>query len=93
MSEDKHPKSQLVVFHDTTCDKMFLMMSTYKAEETVVFEGKEYPVCKVDTSSASHPIYTGGKRKASQEGAIAKFRQKYARRGVKKPEESKEDSK
>lgn len=78
-AKDIHPEAQLVVFHDTSCDEKFLMLSTYKSKETITFEGKEYPVCKVDTSSASHPTYTGDKRKTSEEGRVAKFKQKYSR--------------
>ncbi len=77
MKPDTHPKSQLVVFHDTSCDKKFLIASTYQTTDSTEFEGKQYPVCKIDTSSASHPVFTGKKRKAASEGKVAKFRKKY----------------
>lgn len=81
MATDTSPKAQMVVFHDTSCDKKFLILSTYQGSETTTFEGKEYPVCKIDTSSASHPVYTGGERKASDKGKVAKFKEKYRKRG------------
>jgi large subunit ribosomal protein L31 len=40
-------------------------------------DGKEYPVYKIETSSESHPFYTGKGRIETKEGRIAKFRKKY----------------
>jgi large subunit ribosomal protein L31 len=40
-------------------------------------DGKEYPVYKIETSSESHPFYTGKGRIETNEGRIAKFRKKY----------------
>ena len=95
MQPDKHPKSQLIVFYDTSCEKKYLISSTYRSnqdkQETIEFEGKQYPVCKVDTSSASHPVYTGGTRKATNEGKSARFREKYARNFAKKDAQKQSD--
>jgi large subunit ribosomal protein L31 len=40
-------------------------------------DGNEYPVYKIETSSESHPFYTGKGRIETKEGRIAKFRKKY----------------
>jgi large subunit ribosomal protein L31 len=51
-------------------------------------DGKEYPVIKLDISSASHPFYTGQKRMIDTEGRVERFQKKYAKTtaatGVKK---------
>ena len=41
-------------------------------------DGKEYPVFKIETSSESHPFYTGKGRIEIKEGRVAKFRKKYS---------------
>ena len=41
-------------------------------------DGKEYPVFKIETSSESHPFYTGKGRIETKEGRVAKFRKKYS---------------
>jgi len=42
-------------------------------------DGKEYPLYKIEISSASHPFYTGGMdRLIDQAGRIEKFNKKYA---------------
>ena len=41
-------------------------------------DGKEYPVFMLDTSSASHPVYTGKQREHNKEGRASQFNQRYA---------------
>ena len=78
MKKDTHPNYQPIIFHDVTCNKSFLISSTLKPKETMEYEdGKEYPVYKIETSSESHPFYTGKGRIETKEGRIAKFRKKY----------------
>jgi large subunit ribosomal protein L31 len=51
-----------------------------RAKETVQWkDGKEYPLVKVDISSASHPFYTGKQRMIDTEGRAEKFRKKYGK--------------
>jgi ribosomal protein L31 len=40
-------------------------------------DGKEYPLFSLDTSSASHPVYTGKRRNVNVEGRASKFNQRY----------------
>ena len=40
-------------------------------------DGVEYPVFMLDTSSASHPVYTGKRREYSSEGRASKFQQRF----------------
>jgi large subunit ribosomal protein L31 len=45
-----------------------------------MFEGKEYPLFKVDISSASHPFYTGTQKIMDTEGRVDRFKKKYAKK-------------
>ena len=60
MKKGLHPENyRPVVFKDMSNGDMFLSRSTCKTTDTVVFEGVEYPVVKLEISSTSHPFYTG----------------------------------
>lgn len=78
MKADIHPKYQPVVFQDVTSDFAFLTRSTMTSKETVKWEdGKEYPLIKVESSSASHPFYTGKQKTTEAGGRVDKFRRRY----------------
>ena len=79
MKKDIHPNHQHIIFHDVTSNKSFLLSSTLNPKEKMKYEdGKEYPVFKIETSSESHPFYTGKGRIDTKEGRVAKFRKKYS---------------
>ena len=79
MKKDIHPNPQPIIFHDVTSNKSFLLSSTLNPKEKMKYEdGKEYPVFKIETSSESHPFYTGKGRIETKEGRVAKFRKKYS---------------
>lgn len=83
MKEGIHPNYREVVFKDEAANFAFLSRSTIETKETVVWEdGKEYPLYKLDVSSASHPFYTGKQRTVDRAGRIDKFRRKFG--GAKK---------
>ena len=77
MRKDIHPDYRLVVFEDTSNGDRFLGKSTKSSKETVTFEGQEYPVIKVATSSTSHPFYTGKSKFVDETGRVDKFKKKY----------------
>lgn len=77
MKKDIHPAYQEVVFWDTTSDYKFLTRSTLQPKETIKFEEKEYPVVKIEISSASHPFYTGKKVFVDTAGRVEKFKKRY----------------
>lgn len=78
MKSGIHPEWNDVVFKDISCDYAFLGKSTLKPKETIKWtDGKEYPLVKVEISSASHPFYTGSQRVIDTEGRIDRFRKKY----------------
>ena len=75
-----HPEYRPVVFQDTSSDFSFLTRSTIKSKETIKWEdGNEYPLIKLDISSASHPFYTGKHKVADAGGRVDKFKQRYSR--------------
>lgn len=78
MKKDIHPEYKEVVFLDTSSDFKFLTKSTMTSKETIKWEdGNEYPVIKVEVSSASHPFYTGKKIFLDTAGRVEKFNKKY----------------
>ena len=87
MKKDIHPEYREVVFQDVQSDFKFLTRSTMTSDEKIKWEdGKEYPLIKVEVSSASHPFYTGKKIFVDTAGRVEKFNQKYkAKQAVTKP--------
>ena len=78
MKKDIHPNYKEVVFQDVQSDFKFLTRSTLTSEEKIKWEdGKEYPLIKVEVSSASHPFYTGKKIFVDTAGRVEKFNKKY----------------
>lgn len=81
MKKGIHPEYREVVFRDVSADFEVLTKSTIQTTETTTYNGKEYPLYKVDISSASHPFYTGTQRVMDSEGRVDRFKRKY---GLKK---------
>ena len=77
MKQNTHPEYQQVLFVDSSTGHRFVCGSTLKPESTEVFQGVEYPVFRVSTSSASHPLFTGSKQLVDSEGRIDKFKKRY----------------
>jgi large subunit ribosomal protein L31 len=73
-----HPEYREVVFQDMQNDFKFITRSTVQTKETIEFNGKTYPLFKLDTSSESHPFYTGAQTRIVETGRVEKFRQKFA---------------
>lgn len=75
MKEDTHPdKFRPVIFHDTTSGERFLFKSTVETDETDEWEdGEEYPLTRIEMSSASHPFYTGVEKVVDTAGRVEKF--------------------
>jgi len=80
MKKDIHPEFRTVVFKDVSCDATFMTKSTIKTKDTIQWEGKEYPLVKVDISSKSHPFFTGKQRMIDTEGRAEKFMKKYGKK-------------
>lgn len=77
MKKDIHPKYQKILFVDSSTGFKFVCGSTLQPKETEVFNGVEYPMYRLSTSSASHPFFTGSKGLVDAEGRVDKFKKKY----------------
>ena len=75
-----HPEYRPVVFRDKVGGLAFLTRSTATSGQTVEWEdGRTYPVVDVETSSASHPFYTGNTRILDTAGRVERFQRRYGR--------------
>jgi large subunit ribosomal protein L31 len=81
MKKGIHPEYKDVIFWDTSSDTKIKSRSTQFSKEMIKWEdGKEYPVIKVEVSSASHPFYTGKKLFVDTAGRVEKFKNKYQKK-------------
>ncbi|MEM7298324.1 MAG: type B 50S ribosomal protein L31 [Bacteroidota bacterium] len=81
MKKDIHPEYKEVVFLDTSSEFKFMTKSTMTSKETIKWEdGNEYPLIKIEVSSASHPFYTGKKIFLDTAGRVEKFNKKYKKK-------------
>ncbi|MEM8527044.1 MAG: type B 50S ribosomal protein L31 [Bacteroidota bacterium] len=89
MKKDIHPGNyRMVVFQDISTDSSFLTKSCAPSKDTTTWEdGNEYPLIKVEISSASHPFFTGKMKFVDTAGRIDKFNKKFARFSNRKGEE------
>lgn len=80
MKEGVHPNYREVVFQDMSNGFKFITRSTLQSRETIEIDGKTYPLFKCDTTSESHPFFTGAQQRVIETGRIEKFRQKFGNR-------------
>ncbi|MFD8545072.1 type B 50S ribosomal protein L31 [Streptomyces sp. NPDC059649] len=81
MKHGIHPAYGPVVFRDRAADHAFLTRSTATSGKTIEWEdGHTYPVIDVETSSASHPFYTGTARVLDTAGRVERFERRYGKR-------------
>ncbi len=87
MKKDIHPANyRPVIFVDNSNNERFLVGSTIEIEgnETDKWtDGNEYPVKRVDVSSASHPFYTGQEKIMDNAGRLEQFKARAAKAGKK----------
>jgi large subunit ribosomal protein L31 len=89
MKKDIHPQNyRPVLFIDNSNGAEFVISSAVATEETgkAKVDKKEYPVYRLEISSASHPFYTGNEKILDTAGRVEKFkaRQAAATKGKKK---------
>ena len=79
--KELHPKDyRFVVFSDESAKFSFLTKSTAKSKETIKWtDGKEYPLVKIQISSASHPFFTGEEKIIDTEGRVDRFKARAAK--------------
>ncbi len=79
MKKGIHPENyREVLFYDSSIQQGWIIRSCATTNKTMVWtDGKEYPLYHLDTSSASHPVYTGKRREVNNEGRVSKFVDKF----------------
>ncbi|MCE4557729.1 type B 50S ribosomal protein L31 [Pelomonas cellulosilytica] len=79
MKEGIHPNYREVAFVDLSNGFQFVTRSTVQTKETTEIDGKTLPLVKLETTSESHPFYTGTQKSVDNLGGrVEKFRNKFA---------------
>ena len=80
MKEGIHPNYREVVFQDMSNNFQFVTRSCVSTKETIKLDdGRELPLFKLETTSESHPFYTGTQKSVDNLGGrVEKFRNKFA---------------
>jgi|TARA_B100001105_G_scaffold62308_1_gene48386 large subunit ribosomal protein L31 len=81
MRPDIHPNYRPVVFQDLSEGVNFVIRSTVETNDTITLDdGAEYPLVKVEISSASHPFFTGTMKIVDTAGRVERFERRYGSR-------------
>jgi large subunit ribosomal protein L31 len=86
MKDGIHPNYRDVCFQDLSNGFKFVTRSCLQTRETIKMEdGRELPLMKVESTSETHPFYTGTQKSIDNLGGrVDKFRTKFAHLGMKK---------
>jgi large subunit ribosomal protein L31 len=86
MKEGIHPNYREVCFVDLSNGFKFVTRSTVQSKETITLEdGRQMALVKLETTSETHPFYTGTQKSVdSLGGRVEKFRNKFANLGINK---------
>ncbi|MFT7121915.1 MAG: large subunit ribosomal protein L31 [Neolewinella sp.] len=81
MKKGLHPDTyRKVIFRDINANVSWLGQSCAKTRDNDTFEdGNEYPLIKLEISSASHPFFTGKMQFVDTAGRIDKFNKKFGK--------------
>ena len=81
MKQDIHPNYRPVVFQDLSEGANFVIRSTVQTDERITLDdGVEYPLVKVEISSARHPFFTGTMKIVDTAGRVERFERRYGKR-------------
>ena len=85
MKEGIHPEYRDVCFVDLSNGFKFVTRTCANTKETIKMEDcRELPLYKLDTSSESHPFYTGTQKSVdTMGGRVERFRNKYGKTAAK----------
>jgi len=91
MKEGIHPSYRDVLFVDLSNGFKFVTRSCVNTKEMgKTDDGRELPLFKLDTSSESHPFYTGTQKSVNDMGGrVDKFFKKFGKPGAKAEEAEK----
>ena len=86
MKEGIHPNYREVCFVDLSNGFKFVTRSTVQSKETIKLDdGRQMALVKLETTSETHPFYTGTQKSVdSLGGRVEKFRNKFANLGLNK---------
>lgn len=86
MKDGIHPNYREVCFQDLSNNFKFVTRSCVSAKDKITMEdGRELPLYKLDTSSESHPFYTGTQKSVDNMGGrVEKFRNRFGKTAVAK---------
>jgi large subunit ribosomal protein L31 len=86
MKDGIHPNYRDVCFVDLSNGFKFITRSTVQTKETTTTEdGRTLPLVKLETTSETHPFYTGTQKSIdSLGGRVERFRNKFAHVGIAK---------
>ena len=76
-----HPNSRAVCFQDLSNDFKFVTRSCVTTKDMIKMEdGRELPLYKLETSSESHPFYTGTQKSVDNMGGrVERFRNRFGK--------------
>ena len=85
MTAGIHPEYGDVCFVDLSNGFKFVTRTCANTKETIKMDdGRELPLYKLDTSSESHPFYTGTQKSVdTMGGRVERFRNKYGKTAAK----------
>jgi large subunit ribosomal protein L31 len=85
MKDGIHPNYREVCFMDLSNNFKFVTRSCANAKEMIKMEdGRELPLYKLDTSSESHPFYTGTQKSVDNMGGrVERFRNRFGKTAAK----------
>lgn len=75
-----HPEYRAVAFRDAITGTVFRTRSTMTSDQTIELDGETLPLVTVDTTSDSHPFWTGTLRVLDSAGRVERFHARYGRR-------------
>jgi len=85
MKNGIHPNYREICFQDLSNGFTFVTRSCAQSKDTINLDGRELPLIKLETTSETHPFYTGTQKSIDNLGGrVEKFRNKFARVGLKK---------
>ena len=84
MKQGIHPQYREVLFVDLSNGFKFVTRSCVDTKETgKTDDGRELPLYKLDTSSESHPFYTGTQKSVTDMGGrVDKFLKKFGNKAA-----------
>lgn len=78
MKQDIHQKTREVCFLDIATGTKFIYTSCVNTKESVNIDGVDFPLYKLEVSSASHPFYIGTQKHIDTSGLRVKnFKKKW----------------